>query len=92
MTTQDLDKAKDAFRDRVLAALDEAAEEVFGQSLGAKDADLPEIFKCIDAQMQRLAVRFEHPLYENYIGTAKWRAEREFLQSMGFVLRADSAA
>lgn len=93
MATYDLEKATDAFRDRVLAALDEAAEEVFNQKLGAKDADLPELFKCIDGHVQRLSARFQHPLYEGYIGTAKWRAEREFLKkNVGFVPSTDLEA
>jgi len=54
------------FRNRVLLALDQAARDTFrdlyhfdmpiGQE-GAIDADLPELFKAIDAQVARVAKR-----------------------------------
>jgi hypothetical protein len=39
----------------VMAALDAAAVELYGQeNIGWKDADLPELFRAIDAQAERI--------------------------------------
>jgi hypothetical protein len=55
------DDAQDTFRRAVLAAMDDAAREIFGgQVLGATDADLPHFFPALDAQLERLSQRFEH--------------------------------
>lgn len=53
--------AREVFRRKVLSALDEAAKEVFNpprNDAGATDADLPRLFKAIDAQVECLADRY----------------------------------
>jgi len=47
LTTDELD----AFRDNVLEVMDKVAQDLFGV-LGAKDSDLPELFKVIDRMAQ----------------------------------------
>jgi hypothetical protein len=67
----DKDTIQDAFRDRLLTALDEIARDVFfhvpkaqRNDAGASDADLPELFKSIDAQVERLCARYDVVLVE----------------------------
>jgi hypothetical protein len=61
---------RDIFRDKLLDALDEASDAAFGmvvpvhRARGWTDADLPELFKTIDAQVERLAARFAIKLEE----------------------------
>lgn len=53
---------QEIFRDHVLKALDAAAREVFDpprNDAGATDADLPRLFKAIDAQIETLAERYD---------------------------------
>lgn len=68
--TDNLQDIKDIFRDKVLHALDSAANETFmpvlharGKSLrndsGATDTDLPRLFKAIDEQVEVLAKRYD---------------------------------
>lgn len=62
------------FRVAVLAALDEAAIETFGelplyqhvarQGSGAYDADLPRLFAAIDAQVEVLVDRYDVKLVD----------------------------
>jgi len=56
----------DAFRQRVLAALDDVARDEFARGygvelpclgVGALDEDLPELFRAIDAQVDRIVAR-----------------------------------
>ena len=61
----------DAFRHGLLEKLDEIAIEQFGTTLtplpqqpGARDGDLPELFRCIDAHAERLARRYGATLVE----------------------------
>lgn len=92
MTTQDKTLAIETFRLAVLAALDEASIEVFGHNLGATDADLPKLFPAIDAQVQRLADRLDHTLFEGVVGSCNRKAERIELRQLGIPLLADDAA
>ena len=67
--TNDLDTAREIFRNHVLEAMDEAAREIFGDLIkrndaGATDADLPRIFPCLDDQLQRLSERYNCPLWD----------------------------
>jgi hypothetical protein len=55
---------KEIWRSAILAAMDVAAQEIFGSHhkgglprFGAIDADLPELFKAIDAQFERVQSR-----------------------------------
>lgn len=65
MVTLDREMIVEPFRQKVLAALDAAANETFGQlglvhrnDSGATDADLPRLFKALDAQIDVLAARY----------------------------------
>lgn len=65
MVTLDRETIIETFRLCVLAALDTAANETFGAAglvhrndSGATDADLPRLFKAIDAQVDVLAERY----------------------------------
>jgi 3-hydroxyacyl-CoA dehydrogenase len=67
----DKDTVQYTFRDGVLAALDLIARDVFANvpkaqrnDTGASDADLPELFKSIDAQVERLCARYDIVLVE----------------------------
>jgi hypothetical protein len=62
----DKDTVQDAFRDGILLALDKIAERAFEniptlprRAAGASDADLPELFRTIDAQVERLCARYD---------------------------------
>lgn len=66
MTVLNRNNTREAFRQAVLAAMDDAAQSLFGHlpacgshSQGATDTDLPELFKGIDAQLDRLCERYE---------------------------------
>lgn len=70
--TYDRETAQGIFRQHVLAAMDKAANEIFGPSVtrsdaGATDQDLPRLFKCLDEQLDDLAERFKHPLRDGYV-------------------------
>lgn len=59
------DRSDDAFielvREKVLAALDAAARKRYGKhNIGWKDAELPELFKVIDAHAERIAQRAQN--------------------------------
>ena len=57
--TLNRDAVTDAFREAVLEALDTTAKEIFFDAkFGATDADLPRIFKAIDAQIETLCERY----------------------------------
>ena len=61
--TMDWEEAKELFRNDVLDALDNAACKVLKLSAeqgdhGAADADLPELFKAIDAQFETVMKRY----------------------------------
>lgn len=62
------DKVIDAFRDAVLAALDEKAKEIFRVHVdgmpGASDADLPELFRTLDAHVEKIAMRYDAVLVD----------------------------
>lgn len=67
------DDAREAFRNIVLKAMDEAARDIFGERInrndaGATDGDLPHIFPALDAQLDRLAERYGQHLYEDVVG------------------------
>ena len=69
--SMDKNTVQDAFRDGVLAALDKIARETFfnvpaasHNDVGATDADLPQLFKAIDEQVERLCERFDIVLVE----------------------------
>jgi len=67
--THDYDEACKIFRGKVLAAMDAAMLEIIGDGetqpdCGATDADLPEIFNALDAQLVRAAKRHGHPLHD----------------------------
>lgn len=82
--TYDKDYATDLFRARVLEAMDQAAFEIFHVDAGGPtDAHLPELFKALDLQLEKLCQRHNHPLYEGLIGTPKWIAERNELKAIG---------
>ncbi len=60
-------KTIQVFRQRVLGALDSAARETFNPpgytaGSGATDADLPRLFKAIDAQVDVLAKRYNREI------------------------------
>ena len=60
--TLDRESTIETFRQMVLEALDRAAHETFKPSrndAGATDADLPRLFKAIDAQVEALADRYD---------------------------------
>ncbi len=82
-TTTDRDYALEVFRNRVLSALDEAAREIFNpprNDAGATDADLPRLFKAIDAQVEALADRYRVVL-TSYSPDAMDRVGTELAQS-----------
>ena len=61
----DYETAQLVFRQAVLEAMDSAAREIFRYAkaaarndVGAQDRDLPKIFPFIDAQLDRLIVRY----------------------------------
>jgi hypothetical protein len=55
MTLDKNDTRIEGVRLAVLAALDAAAVELYGQEhIGWKDQDLPELFRAIDAQAERI--------------------------------------
>ena len=61
----DYETAQDVFRQAVLEAMDSAARDIFRDvkaaarnDVGAQDRDLPKIFPTIDAQLDRLIVRY----------------------------------
>jgi len=62
--TRDRDEVLSVFRRNVLAALDQSARDTLGpraysrNDSGATDADLPRLFKAIDAQVEVLSERF----------------------------------
>jgi hypothetical protein len=96
--TYDKELATEIFRNAVLAALDEAAAQIFGISIparnsgvGATDADLPALFKTIDAQLERLSVRYGHPLFSNWVGSPRYMQDRAFLRASGFSTIDDEA-
>ena len=56
------DDTREVFRLAVLEALDQAARLTFDPArndAGATDADLPRLFKAIDAQVEVLAERYQ---------------------------------
>ena len=60
MTT--MQDERETFRRYILSALDDWAEERFlVAKAGWKDQDLPELFKGLDAQFDRLVERFGNP-------------------------------
>ena len=66
MATMNREKVRDTFRNAILRALDEASQEVFEgftklpkRTQGATDGDLPELFRGIDAQIDRLCNRYD---------------------------------
>ena len=91
--TYDKDLATEIFRNAVLEAMDTAAAEIFGHhaKLGATDGDLPRLFKAIDAQLDVLSERFGHALYEDWIGTPRYEAERAQLIALGVPVVDDAA-
>lgn len=76
----DIEKANDLFRRHLLAAMDEAAMTIFGELVtvpkgkaGADDGDLPELFKCFDGHLKRLADRYGASLADtNEINRARF--------------------
>lgn len=58
MHASNRDKVIDTFRNAVLAALDAAAIECFGNTLGASDGDLPDLFRTLDLHVEKLATRY----------------------------------
>lgn len=54
---------KEGARQAVLKALDEYMREITDCdiALGARDSDLPHLFRALDAHMDRVAERFNHP-------------------------------
>ena len=55
MTLDKIDARIETVRLAVMAALDTAAAELYGQeNIGWKDQDLPELFRAIDAQAERI--------------------------------------
>ncbi|TIT80115.1 MAG: hypothetical protein E5W57_04080 [Mesorhizobium sp.] len=96
--TYDKDTAKEILRNAVLNALDAAAKEIFGEraaghkgGVGAMDEDLPRLFPAIDQQLDVLSTRFNHPLYEGWVGSEKYMAERRHLQMLGLPVVDDIA-
>lgn len=55
-----IDDLTNLMREKVLEALDAAIREATGHgtAMGARDSDLPELFKSIDAHARRVAARF----------------------------------
>ena len=52
------DDVRETFREEVLTALDKAAKKYTGETnSGWTDQDLPEFFKALDAQIERIAER-----------------------------------
>lgn len=65
-----IDKAREIWREEILAAMDKAARRIYGRKItrndcGAIDADLPELFKALDAQLDKVDSRFG-PLQKNF--------------------------
>ena len=59
------ERVQEEFRAAVLSALDTAARATFNpprNDAGASDADLPRLFKAIDAQIEALADRYDFAL------------------------------
>lgn len=78
--TNDLVTAREIFRNHVLEAMDTAAREIFGDMIkrndaGATDADLPKIFPCLDAQLERLSERYHYPFFD--FTPAEWEKIRQ---------------
>lgn len=64
----DREEAREAFRSRVLAALDDAAEHLTGEpGVGWTDQDLPAFFKELDKQIERFADRRNIALVEEVL-------------------------
>jgi hypothetical protein len=66
---------QEAFRLAILKALDETAAEIFEgfkslpkRAQGATDAELPELFRAIDAQTNRLCGRYGVVLVDYEMG------------------------
>jgi|KBSMisStandDraft_5_1062788.scaffolds.fasta_scaffold1337887_2 hypothetical protein len=60
-----LEQVRDSFRAAVLAALDEAAKQYTGNAAsGWTDSDLPEFFRALDSQIERVAERHDIALLE----------------------------
>ena len=53
----------ETFRAAVLDALDEAAYTEFGETIGATDADLPELFSTVDNHVDKLLKRLNISVY-----------------------------
>ena len=52
------DEAKSYFRNQVLTAFDKSFDRITGIEFGGwKDEDLPELFKAVDAQVNRIMKR-----------------------------------
>lgn len=91
--TYDYETAKDIWRDAILEAMDSAARRITGDecAMGATDANLPALFRALDAQLALAMENAGHPLYANWIGSEKYMAERKFLQSIGHDVPNDEA-
>ena len=83
--TNDLDTAREIFRNHVLEAMDEAALQIFGlqitggsiknkETAGSTDADLPEIFRFLDDHLIRLSERYGVHLWD--FTPAQWENVR----------------
>ena len=60
-----LEQVRDSFRAALLAALDKAAKQYTGEAKsGWVDSDLPELFRALDSQIERVAERYEIALLE----------------------------
>jgi hypothetical protein len=59
------DDVREAFRLRLLEALDSAAQSLTGEpDCGWTDSDLPHLFRALDAQIERWAERKDVALLE----------------------------
>lgn len=67
-------------RDVVLAALDNYVRETMSHhaASGATDADLPDLFRAIDAQLERLAARINDGLMPGSSGHKVTRAKIQY--------------
>ena len=65
MSAYVFDEVRETFRAAVLAALDDAAKKYTdGASNGWTDSDLPEFFRALDSQIERIAERHDIALLE----------------------------
>lgn len=68
ITNIHIEQFSDVLRTKVLEAIDEVTQEFVNhpKAKGWKDSDLPDLFKGLDAHIQRLAARYNSPESDEY--------------------------